>query len=378
MFFIKNILVFFGGKSPEREISVITGLLTFNCLDKELYNPIPVYVDGQSAFYTGKDVGDIAFYRSPNYNKLNRIYFLPGSPVVCFYSKKKLQSYTVFCGINCMHGRGGEDGTLIGLLRLCNIPFVGSDLFASSLAIDKEFTKKVLNGIEINTVDYFCVKRKHFYEKSKVIIDYLSNRFAFPLIVKPARLGSSIGIKKVDKKEELFSALTQAFNYDDKVVCEKFLQGARDLNCAVYEGVGNTLTVSEVEEAMHSSGFLSFDDKYGSNDKAVGNNRKIANDLAISLIDTIKESSKKIYRKLEFSSIVRFDYLLHDGKIYLNEINSIPGSMAYYLFCSKFSEFKQILTELIEVAIDRKKREDNYIDFYSSNVLFGDFSGIKK
>ena len=181
----------------------------------------------------------------------------------------------------------------------------------------------------------------------------------------------------MDDKTQLFEGLCEAFNYDDKVICEKYLVGSRDLNCAVYS-LGEQIFVSEIEEAAKKEDILSFTDKYGGVEKAVGNERMRPTDLTKEQIDLIKTTSKRLYRELDFTSIIRFDFLLSEGKVYLNEINAVPGSMAYYFFCDKISEFSELIDKLVEDAISRKRMEDNYKTFYNSDLLYRSYSGIKK
>ncbi len=377
MFFIKNLLVFFGGKSPERDISVITGLLTLNSIDKSLFNPIPIYVDANGIFYTGDQLRNIQFYKQFDEAKVFKVNFLLGEKTFYYQKRKKNIYEKIFCAINCMHGRGGEDGCFSGLARLLEIPFVGPDLFASSLSMDKDFTKTVLSGMGVNNTKYLRVKRLAFFEKSDLTCAFISKKIGYPLIVKPARLGSSIGITKVNSEKELFSALCQAFNYDDKVICEEFLEGAVDINCAVYS-LKNKIEVSKLEQAMHLGDILSFADKYSGGDKCVGSQRQSADWLGDEIQERIKKISREIYRLLDFNGIVRFDYLVCNGKIFINEINSVPGSLAYYLFCDKLSKFTTLLTQLIEDAVERKLKEDNLLTFYSSNVLYCDYKNMKK
>ena len=377
MFFIKNLLVFFGGKSPERDISVITGLLTLNSIDKNLFNPIPIYVDANGIFFTGDELKNIQFYKKFDQNKVFKVNFLFGEKTF-FYQKRKKPVYEkIFCAINCMHGRGGEDGSFSALARLLEIPFVGPDIFASSVSMDKDFTKTILSGMGINNTKYVRLKRLAFFEKGDLACAFITKKIGYPLIVKPARLGSSIGITKVDNENELFSALCQAFNYDDKVICEQFLQGAVDINCAVYS-IKNKIEVSKLEQAMHVGDILSFADKYSGGDKCVGSQRVSANWLDDKLQEQIKKYSREIYRQLDFKGIVRFDYLVRENEVFLNEINSVPGSLAYYLFCDKLSEFTTLLTNLIDDAVERKLKEDNLLTFYSSNVLYCDYKNMKK
>lgn len=377
MFFIKNLLVFFGGKSPERDISVITGLLTLNSLDKNFYNAIPIYVDGKGVFYTGEALKNISFYKNFDYSKAKKVTFSLGEKSFYIKKRRKNISYEVYCAINCMHGRGGEDGVFSALMRLLNVAFVSPDIFASALSIDKHFTKIALNSLKIKNAPYFKIKREQFFLKSDLICRYLANSIGFPLVVKPARLGSSIGIVKVEEQNQLFGALCQAFNYDDKVICERFLNGAIDINCAVYS-CKNKIYVSKLEQALHSGDILSFADKYSGGEKTVGSERISAHFLPEKVKDEIVEISKKIYRSFDFSSVVRFDYLVLGEEVFLNEINAVPGSLAYYLFCESTLQFTKLLNDLIEDAIEKKRSEDNLISVYKSQVLFGDYKNLKK
>ena len=376
-FFIFNLAVFFGGQSPESDISIITGLLTLNSIDRQKYNPIPVFIDKKGRFWHGEELRDIRFYKTPDYSHLQELFFIPGQSCLCYQKRGRIVKIPMYCAINCMHGRGGEDGTIVGLFRLCSTPFVSPDIFASALAMDKDFTKVALTAMNIPTLPSIRVKRKNFFEKSGCYLKYLSKKLNFPMIIKPARLGSSIGIKCVYNENELHTALCEGFNYDDKIICEKYLTQSRDLNCAVYKK-GDEIILSDIEEAIKNKELLSFEDKYGGSDKAVGNNRTKVLDLDEKIKNEVKKYSKEIYKRLDFSSIVRFDYLLQGEKVYLNEINAVPGSMAYYLFCEKFSHFSNLIEELVFDALERKRVEDNYLTTFESSVLQGDFKGVKK
>lgn len=374
---MKNVTIFFGGASPERDVSVITGVLTANSLDKTAFNPVPVYVAADGTFYIGKALLNIAFYRNPDFKLCKKAVFLPGSSKLYSYKRGSLkEECTVDCAFNCMHGCGGEDGTLCGLLNVCRIPLASPSLFSSALSMDKHFTKIVLAGTGVSFVDYIRVRRKGFFADSDGVMRAIGRKLGFPLIVKPACLGSSIGITVAHDDEELFSALCTAFRYDGKAICEKYISGARDINCAVYYASGG-LAVSELEEAIRSKELLSFDDKYGGAKISVSN-RKFPADVSEDIRDEIKRVAAKIYSELEFSGIVRFDFLLSDDKVYLNEINAVPGSLAYYLFCDKLSDFSNLLTKLAEDAERRKRERDGRVVEYTSSVLFGDFKGVKK
>lgn len=376
-FILKKIVVFFGGVSTEREISVITGVLTLNSLDKAIYEPVPVFIDKNGTAWSGEPLFNLNFYKKMDFKKLYKVNFIIGNAGLFKISRRKNKEIgQIYCAINCMHGICGEDGMIAGLMKACNIPLASPDMFSSSLSIDKHLTKLILVGIKVPCVDYIKLERENFFSRSEASIKYVGNKLGFPVIVKPARLGSSIGIKKVNDATELFPALCEAFNFDDKVLAEKYLPGARDINCAVYKDV-NGINVSETEEAFTVNEILSFEDKYGGS-KITGEKRRFPADIEEARSDDIKFYSKTVYKKLGFSGIVRFDFLLHNGEVYLNEINSVPGSLAYYLFCNKISEFSDLLHKIIVEAINNHKKELRRVMDFESNVLSGNWEGIKK
>ena len=375
---MKNVAVFFGGKAPEREISIITGVFVLNSIDKSKFNPIPVFIDGDGTFFTGERLFNLDFYKTIDRKLITECTLLAGENKVYTLKRGKLKNAVeIYAGINCIHGRYGEDGSLLGLATFCDIPLVSPGIFAESFSIDKDFTKLLLKALEIKQVEYLRLKRDYFFEKGELAVKYAGERLGYPLIVKPARLGSSIGIEKVNDAEQLFSALSRAFCYDDKVICEKYLQNAVDLNCAVYS-VNGKVFVSRVDQTVTQNDLLTFEDKYGGGKLSdlTSQNQKI--ELSEQICLKVRNVCEKIYRRCDFSSIVRFDFLLCENVVYLNEINAVPGSLAYYFFCNKISEFSILLTELLQDAVNNRRKQKNLNSSFKSNVLSGDWSGIKK
>lgn len=176
VFIIKNILVFFGGKSTEHDISVITGVLTLNCIDKTRYNAIPIYISRSGVFYTGENFNDIQTFKNRDMKKAVKVTLIAGDNRLFSIRKKLNPLLKVDSAINCMHGKNGEDGSISGLMRLCNIPLASPDMFASSFSMDKDFTKVILKGLDLPYVEYFRIKKEKFFEKSQKYIDFLSDR----------------------------------------------------------------------------------------------------------------------------------------------------------------------------------------------------------
>ena len=270
-----------------------------------------------------------------------------------------------------MHGLNGEDGSLSGMMQLCSIPLAGPPTFASSLSMDKYYTKIVLAGLNVSFVPYLRICKDTYQKSKNFVLKYISGRLGYPVVVKPANLGSSIGISKADSEDEVLKSLSEAFRYDGKVIVEKALENFREINCACYKS-GDRFFVSECEEPLNDGKILTFKDKYD-----LGAVKQFPADLDEKVSSEIKSIVKYVYKKLDFESVIRIDFLLSNGKIYLNEINSVPGSLAYYLYCDSTEKLGDFIGVLIENAIDEflKFKSDEFE--YKSDVLsFG--KSIKK
>lgn len=369
--------MFFGGTAPERDISVITGVLTLNCLKSGDNQPIAVFIDKFGKMWSGDLLFNLDFYKEIDYKKLYPVTLISGDDNLYRIKNGKIKKICkLHCALNCLHGEGGEDGTLAAIVKASNIAFASPDLFASALSIDKHYTKLVLKTLGVPCSDYIVLKRSIFYSRVEATLGFIEKKLGLPVIVKPATLGSSIGIKRVNSKDDLFAALCEAFNYGYKVICEKYFADARDINCAAYFN-GEKVVLSPLEEAVTANDILTFEDKYG-NAKSNGTGRIFPAELTLEQQNEIYRYSRLIYAKLDFSGIVRFDFLLSNNKIYLNEINAVPGSLAYYLFCNTMGEFSALLNNLIAVAEQKALQNKNYIKQFDSQVLSGNWQSVKK
>ncbi len=355
---MKNIAVFFGGQSVEHDVSVITGVLTLNALDKQRFNAVAVFIDRDGVFYTGEVLNDIDFYKAIDYKKLRRVSFLPSKNRIYAICGKRLKELcAISCAINCLHGERGEDGAIAGLLALTQIPFASPDMLASAVSIDKSFTKTALKGLHVKTVKGITVKSADAVENLKGL--------KFPLIVKPNKSGSSIGIERVDDGEGLFGAVSNALRYGDSAVIEPFLEGIIEINCAAYKRVNGEIVVSPCERPVSKDKFLSFNDKYK------GGERIFPADIENQVAVEIQKITKKVYTGLNLRGVVRIDYMLYNDEIYVNEINAVPGSLAYYLFSDTLKGFSKILTELIAVAEKDYSANQTVIKSFKSGILTG-------
>jgi D-alanine-D-alanine ligase len=392
----ENVIVIFGGKSTEHDISIITGLQVFANIDREKFNAIPVYISRKGEMFTGNKLGKIETYVNftSNDKQIKKVAFASGSDYLLasknHVDKTKFKPFLkVDCAVICCHGVNGEDGTLQGLLELSNIPFSSSNVLSSAISMDKIIMKDVFVANNIETAKY-----KYFYKidyklESKKILDELEQNLQYPMFVKPANLGSSIGISKCKNREELDNAIEIASNYDNRILVEESIEDNIEVNCAV---LGNTdyQIASKIEYPKSWSDFLSFDEKYIQRNKSsktevkpeIKKSTKSKQSVSTEIEEKVKEIAKNAFKIFNCSGVVRIDFLIEkkSGKIYLNELNSIPGSLAFYLFKEQGYTFKTMLSRLIDIAKKEKSKKNSNKFLYESTALanFGSGSKINK
>lgn len=314
--------ILFGGKSYEHDISIITANIIYHAL-KDKFEVLLLYINKDGDFESPKTMDMNNFATSKKYRRFN--FVSGGVKIGC----KKID---VDVMITAMHGINGEDGLAAVIGNLYNIPFVGSNHISSATLMDKYFTYAILRSNCIKTV------YTNFYLKDdKVTVkDY-------PIIVKPSRLGSSIGISKISNKKDLKEKCDEAFLYDNKIIIQPFIEEFKEYNQAAYFSDGEII-VSNIEEVFKSFDILSFDDKYVGGKFSKGH----AFITDEKLIERITEITKEVYKLFELSGIVRIDYIFKDNNIFVNEVNTTPGSLAFYLFEDKLSNLleKQIINAL--------------------------------
>lgn len=332
----KSIAVIFGGKSNENEVSVITGTMAANVLKKGGDTVIPLYMSQRGEFYTGEGLTDIASFRDGGYVKFPRAIVGKGGIYALNKRGKPKKFFRVDVALNCCHGGWGEGGGVCGLFALNDIPLASAGMFESAAFMDKYYTKRVLRSLGVKVAKYVYMRHPSEFLKAE--------KLNYPIIVKPAKLGSSIGIECVENREELETAVAAAFLYDDGVVCEKYVENRREINCAAYYSQGKVVT-SECEEAITSGDILSFDDKYTGGGKSV-----LPADIPERIALKIKKITANVYSRLNMRGIVRFDFLLGGEDVYLSEVNTVPGSLSYYLLSSGFKEFYPVLQAVITQA----------------------------
>lgn len=360
---MKNIALIYGGTSCEKDISVITALQAMEALDAKKYNVYPIF--WSDAFYILNDCKNIESYASASSLAGKRVIF--DGRNLCLIKRGKLKVLCeISCALLCTHGGMGEDGRLQGFLDTQGIPYTSSSHAASAIGMDKGIFKMICKKMALPVLPYGVITENEGQESLERIVA----RLGFPIIVKPANQGSSIGIGIGGNMQELQSKLKSAFCYDKKVVLEKALTDFKEINCACLIKNGK-IYPSSLEEPIGWQEFLTFEDKYMSGGKVskAGARRVFPAELGENDRVKIQSITTKLYQALGCKGIVRCDFLVDKstGSVYLNEINTIPGSMAGYLYEDRGFYLKDILDIIIDEAI--KSDGDKKNSAYSSKVL---------
>ena len=360
---MRKVAVLFGGGSCENEISVLTGVFVMNVLDRDKYQIYPVYLHTDGKMYTSPKMQDLATFKEEKYAEFTRVFFESGGLYAFQEGKKRIKKLAqIDVALNCCHGGFGEGGGVAALMQYNRIPFASPELTASGVLLDKSLTKTFMRGLNIPTVDCIRANEKDYRKRGAFLLKSVASRLKYPVIVKPAHLGSSIGITVAENEEEVKKAIEVAFSLDDCVIIEKYLKGKKDVNCAVYSVGGETI-VSEVEEAF-GDGLYSFDEKYVKKEidpnelKApMRGNKGGMYAMNKEIRDKIRAYTKTIYKRMNLKGVVRMDFLVADDKVYLCEVNTVPGSLAYYFFRERITDARAFFSELIEEAIVQAKEE---------------------
>ncbi len=391
--------VLFGGKTVEHEISVISAIQAMGYLNREKYDVIPIYITKNNEFYVGEDIGKIESYTDINSllkNSQRIIMVNEGGRTQLIKYPQKLFSKGVVDYIDIafpvVHGTNVEDGTLQGYLKMFNIPYVGCDVLSSAVGMDKYVMKTVLKDNGIPVLDCKCYTANLYDEDSEKIVDEIEGAIGYPVIVKPVNLGSSIGISKAENRSELFDSLDTAFHYATKVLVEAAVQNLKEINCSVL-GDYETAEASECEEPVSSDKILTFTEKYIGDGSAKGAKgakggvkssaggskgmatlkRKIPADITSSQRDEIRQMAVKAFKCLGCNGVSRIDFMMDtaSGKIWLNEINTIPGSLSFYLWEPLGVKYPELLDRMISYALKREREEESITYTFDSNVLQG-------
>lgn len=366
---MKKIGIIYGGKSVEHEVSIITGLQAYENLDKSKYVPELIYIDKDGDWFFGeKKLKDLNIYK--NWSKKCAKQFQPS---LNKKDKKNILNSLDAAVIAC-HGNYGEDGKLQSFLEFLDIPYTSSGVVGSASGMDKIVMKSIFSGIDLPVLPYIWFTRHEWIENSQKVIKKVRYTLDYPVFVKPANLGSSIGISMVNDEKDLVNAIDVASKYDYRIIVEKGVANSVEINCSAIMK-DNIVLTSVLEEPVRWEKFLSFDDKYinaNSKTKGMGSmGRKIPADVTAEQKEHIENYTKLIYKTMDCSGVVRVDFLMDESRehVYVNEINTIPGSFSFYLWEHNELPFGKLLDVLIEEALFQAKLKKDKVLKYDSKIL---------
>lgn len=382
-----NIAVIFGGNSVEHEISIISALQAIENMPSK-YNVIPVYLSKDMNMFSNDDFFNMETFKDEldlennysqfDFKKVNNEVYLEERKKG-FLKKGKKHKIDIFFPI--VHGTNVEDGKLQGFLSFFNLPIVGPSTLSGAISQDKAIAKELLNNKNVLQTKYLILNDNQKLTKH---LETIQDYFDSAVIVKPANLGSSIGISIANTRDEIMTAIEEAFKYDRKIVVEELLEDFEEFNVSV---VGNYLNyhISEIEKVFKTDNILSYEDKYLGNGKSKQMSRgmeevqrEIPANISQEMKDEINEIALKVAQTLECTGVVRIDLLFLNNKIYVNEINNIPGSLSFYLWEAAGKEYSKLLEEIIEISISDFFKTAQKETSFKTNVLSMNKQGVKK
>lgn len=379
--------VIFGGESVEHEVSIISAVQAMNKMDNEKYDIIPIYITKEGEWYTGAVLKEIDTFKDMDllkrYTKNVVLYRKNGRFILQSKGLFKKEVNDVDIIFPIVHGTNVEDGVLQGYLKTIGVPFVGSNVVASAVAQDKIIQKNVFKCEELPITKYYWFYDCDYRDDEDKIVKEIEKELDYPMIVKPASLGSSVGISSAENRDELVNAINDAIGYDTKVVVEEKVENLTEVNISVL-GNFEDCKVSEIEEVMTGNSLLTYEDKYINGSKKGGSkgmasaSRKIPADIDDKMRKEVEEIAVKAFRAIGLSGVSRIDFLVDKKKkkVYINEINPCPGSLSFYLWEPKDKNFTALLDDMISIAIKDYKRDKSKTRSFDSNILSG-YGGLK-
>ena len=387
----KKIGVVFGGRSVEHEVSVITGLQVVENLDRAKYDVVPIFIDKEGRWLTGDELFDFQNFKNNKLTGLKEVVVtsktndkkLYSHPNTMGFMKKKLE-IELDVIFNGLHGTYGEDGTIQGVFETLNIPYTSAGVLASSVGMDKILMKDVYKSYNLPIVDYTWFFRKKWYDDKETVLNDIESKLKYPLFVKPSNLGSSVGISKATDRASLEESIEVAVVYDRKVIVEEGVVNPREINCAVL-GYDDEVDASLCEEPIGWTDLLTYEDKYiSSNAKGTkGGGRNIPADISDEKTKEIQETAKASFMAIDCKGTARIDFLMDsEDNIYVNEINTQPGSIGYYLWEPMGIMFKDLLDRMIDIAVkvnlDKNQTVYSYeVDLFEKVSFGGGTKGAK-
>lgn len=386
-----NIGVFFGGCSTEHEISVISASQAMSAIDRSVYDVTPVYITKQGRWYTGEALFDVKNYRDvPSLlAKCTEVYMKPVKGDFNLYiNRRKMFGSDIAAkldvAIPVLHGSYGEDGTFEGVLDAIGIPYAGCDVLASANGMDKITMKMILQACNVPVVDYVWFTDRQWSADRDGMLKLVESSLGYPVIVKPANLGSSVGIGRAANRERLIECIDEAEKYSSRIIVEHMVDNLHEVNCSVLGDCDDYIT-SVCEEPIKSGEILSYEDKYMGGTKGAkgmqASQKRIPADLPKEVSDRIRFLAGETFRVLSCHGVSRVDIIMDadNDNIYVNEINTIPGSLSFYLWEASGISFDKLMDRLVKLALKRERERGMKIKSYDQNIfsLGGGCKGAK-
>lgn len=383
-----NIGVFFGGRSTEHEISVISASQAMHAIDREKYDVTPIYISKQGRFYTGDALFDVANYRDipALLAKCTQVYMESSYGDYNLYRVKKPMFgsavlTTLDVVIPVLHGSNVEDGIFEGVLETIGIPYAGCNTLASANGMDKITMKMILRECGVPVIDYVWFTDKEWFKKRDEIIAKIEDKIGYPVIVKPANLGSSVGIGRAADRRQLIDKIEEAEKYSSRLIVEHMVDNLKEINCSVL-GDCDEYQASVLEEPIKSAEILSYEDKYMGGTKGAkgmqASQKRIPADLPKEMTERIQFLAGETFRVLGCHGVSRIDFIIDDDtqEIFVNEINTIPGSLSFYLWEATGLKFDQLMDRLVKLALKRSREQGQKTVSYVQNI-FSLSGGVK-
>ncbi len=386
-----NIGVFFGGRSTEHEISVISASQAMHAIDRDKYDVTPIYITKQGHWYTGDALFDVKNYRNiPELLKqCQEVYMHPVYDDYNLYrSEKKMFGSDILTKLDVvipvLHGSNVEDGIFEGVLQTIGIPYAGCDVLSSANGMDKITMKMILHANDVPVVDYVWFTDNEWGNKRDEVIGRIENKLGYPVIVKPANLGSSVGIGSAHNREQLIEKVNEAERYSMRIIVEHLVEDLQEINCSVL-GDCDEYRMSVLEEPIKSGDFLTYDQKYlggGKGSKGMQSSQKrIPAELPKEETERIQYLAGETFRVLSCHGVSRVDVIVDrkTRQVYVNEINTIPGSLSFYLWEATGLPFDKLMDTLVKLALKRKRQQGLKTVSYDQNIfnLGGGIKGAK-
>lgn len=367
----KSVGIIVGGRSVEHEVSIITGLQVLDNIDKSIYEPRIIYIQKDGRWYVGNCLHNIDNFKKKKFDDAyevlpgfdnGKLKLYPHPEIKQGFFEKKYTTYEIDIVFPAVHGTNVEDGALHGMFQMNGVPCAFGSVLSSAVGMDKVIMKNVFQNNMLPIVDYTWFYRSAFEENKEEILERIK-KIGYPVIVKPANLGSSVGISKADNMDELMFSIQVAMSYDRKIIVEKCVENVREINCAVL-GFENDLKASLCEEPVGWQDFLTYEDKYVNKKKGAESKRRIPANIEKEVEEQIKNYAKEAFKAIDCCGDARIDFLYDGNNIYINEINTIPGSIAFYLWEGMGISFTELVTKIIEYAeIQQEQRNGNIVSY---------------